>query len=225
MKQIPLTQGKFALVDDEDYADLIKYTWCFNHGYASTYVYVGSKDTGGVEGYNVFMHRVINDTPDDMITDHRNGNGLDNRRRNLRTCTPAQNNRNKPRDSTKKSSKYKGVYKFKGRSTYCARIFVNGKQKNLLSIASELEAAQAYNQLALHFIGEFAWLNPVPESAVDDISIFLQKEKIKAIKRNKTPEERRLRKCETNLARYYAKREEILTKARAKWQSKRLQKK
>ena len=90
MKTIPLTQGKVALVDDEDFEWLNQWKWCFiSIGYA-----VRSERTGkrsGNKTRRIYMHRQINKTPDNLETDHINRNRLDNRKENLRSVTHSQN--------------------------------------------------------------------------------------------------------------------------------------
>ena len=91
--KIPLTQGKYALVDKEDYDWLIQWNWYYARGRAVRTQYLG----GGrkhLKNKQVFMHREIMKTPPGMHTDHINRNPLDNRRSNLRICTPAENRRN-----------------------------------------------------------------------------------------------------------------------------------
>ena len=91
MKEIPLTKGKVALVDDEDFEEVSKVTWYLvkirNTCYAHGYVKPPSKKME-------YMHRLILKTPEDMETDHINGNGLDNRKENLRVVTHRQNMQN-----------------------------------------------------------------------------------------------------------------------------------
>ncbi len=97
MKKIPLTQGKFALVDDEDFEYLNQWKWKFLSGYAARKK--GKK--------TIYMHRLVNNTLDNKSTDHINMNKSDNRKENLRSSTSSQNKFN--RDSMGGSSKYKGV--------------------------------------------------------------------------------------------------------------------
>ncbi len=93
MKEIPLTQGQVAIVDDEDYGELSKYNWYYlatgRHEYAAR---EGRKNG---RKCTIYMHRCIIGTKDGMETDHIKGSGLDNRRGNLRACTHAQNQQNK----------------------------------------------------------------------------------------------------------------------------------
>jgi len=96
--------------------------------------------------------------PPGMMIDHINGNGLDDRRANMRTCTNQQNMRNL-RKRRSGSSIYKGVYYDKRRRTWYARICHNGKNIHLGTFATEIEAARAYDRAARRLFGEFARLN------------------------------------------------------------------
>src|ERR1044071_1696611 len=84
MKLIPLTQSKFALVDDSDFERIRQYKWYYNDGYAITYH----------KGKRIRMHRLIMNAPDGVDVDHRDTNKLNNQKSNLRLCTTTQNNRN-----------------------------------------------------------------------------------------------------------------------------------
>lgn len=155
MKQIPLTQGKFVLVDDEDYEFLMQWRWCISHGYAMRREYPSEK--------SVYMHRVISKTPHDMKTDHRDGDILNNQRHNLRAATHAQNMRNskiKPH-----SSQYKGVGWYEKDKRWVAKIVVDKQRKWLGCFKSEIEAAHVYDAAAKLYHGEYARLNFTPEAA------------------------------------------------------------
>jgi hypothetical protein len=104
------------------------------------------------------MHRVIAETPGHLVCDHINRDGLDNRWRNLRNCTKAQNNLNRgsERGST---SKYKGVYWHKGMEKWVATIKAGGRRRHLGYFADEGEAARAYDAAARECHGEHAGLN------------------------------------------------------------------
>ena len=154
MKRIPLTQSKYAIVDDEDYKVLKDYNWCAVKSkgtyYAQRYGVINGKQVC------VFMHREILGLKykDGKLTDHRNGNGLDNRRFNLRVCTAAQNVWNR---RSKGKSKYRGVRKFYHR--WQAKIQSCGRYTHLGMYASAKEAAKAYDKAAKEAYGEFAWTN------------------------------------------------------------------
>ncbi len=149
-KQIPLTQGRFALVDDEDYDYLMQWKWQFHSkGYARR----------RSNGKNIYMHRIINKTPDGLITDHINRDPLDNRKLNLRTCTNHQNLSNVEKTCGKTSSIYKGVCWHKMGKKWMARIVVEKMAFYLGCFESEKDAALAYDLAALKYCGDFAKLN------------------------------------------------------------------
>ena len=106
------------------------------------------------------MHRLIMAPPGDLQVDHRDGNGLNNGRDNLRICTDQQNKFN----STKKRAhkKYKGVFLDKRHGTYYAQLWLNRKSYFGGRHKTEDEAALAYNRLAIEHHGDFAQLNDVP---------------------------------------------------------------
>lgn len=103
MREIPLTQGKVALIDDEDYEELSQYKWTAHHRAKNTWYavrYVGKRVDGKRVGVHIQMHRVITNCPDGLVVDHINHNGLDNRKENLRTVTAAVNAGNRrPKDA------------------------------------------------------------------------------------------------------------------------------
>lgn len=147
---VPLTQGKYAIIDVEYLETINKYNWFFHHGYAV-------RRTGD---QMIQMHRVINKTQDGLLTDHINQDRSDNRKANLRSCNHAQNIRNgKPRGG---SSFYHGVYWNKEKKAWQVSIRNNcGKKIYLGRFASEHAAALKYNDSALLFHGEYAKLNAV----------------------------------------------------------------
>lgn len=159
MKEIPLTQGMVAIVDDEDYDELSKYKWWVEkHGKHIIRYYARRKTYVDGHRINEFMHRTI---MGQAGIDHKNGNGLDNRRENLRVATQSQNmaNRKSQADS---ESPYKGVRKFKLR--WRAYIKPEGKPINLGCFDTAEEAARAYDWAAKRIYGEFALLN-FPEAS------------------------------------------------------------
>jgi hypothetical protein len=158
LKYINLTQGKQAIVSDEDYDLVNQHKWYYDKttGYAKRDVRVDGKRKC------IYMHRFINSTNDGELTDHINGNRLDNQRNNLRSCNFTQNHANKKIES-KFSSKYKGVYWQKNRSKWIAMIRINRKGHYLGCFTDEKEAAKAYNKRAKDFFGEFARLNIIEE--------------------------------------------------------------
>jgi hypothetical protein len=149
MKEIKLTKGKFALVDDEDYEYLSQWKWYCSHGYAVR--------DGWIEGKrkHICMHRLIANTPEDMETDHINRNRLDNRHCNLRNCTSHQNSMNRKIYCNNKSG-YKGVYWSKAMHEWVAQICFNRKNIYLGSFDDIDEAIDIYDMKARELFGEFA---------------------------------------------------------------------
>jgi len=158
MKRIPLTQGKFALVDDSDYEDLNRYKWCVmesdNIFYALRSVRISKNK------YHILMHRVILGLSrgDGLLTDHIDRNGLNNQRNNLRIVNHSQSSRNR-RLQSNNSSGYRGVSWHGRRKKWRAAIQVGSQYKYLGYFSSKVNAALAYNNAALKYCGEFAQLN------------------------------------------------------------------
>lgn len=155
MKTIPLTRGKVALVDDEDYEDIAADTWhCNNSGYAVRNRPRSDQKTFGCKEH---MHRRIMglDAKDSREVDHINGNPLDNRRANLRVCTHAENTRNQiPRKGN--ASGLKGVYWHKETGKWRALIKAGGRSVSLGLFKTKEQAHQAYCEAAKKYFGEFA---------------------------------------------------------------------
>lgn len=155
-REIPLTQGKFALVDADDYEDLSKYKWCFDGKYARRNL---PRSFGA--GKHIRMHQVILPAPEGLVVDHISGNKLDNRKENLRIITNQQNQFNL-HSSKSTISEYKGASWDSEKHLWRARIKVNYKTIHLGYFEDPRDAAAAYNCEALKYFGEHAALNPVP---------------------------------------------------------------
>jgi len=156
MKEIKLTRGFVAQVDDEDYEYLNQFHWYPQKGHNTYYAkrkifHNGTQDT-------ILMHRDIMNTPKDMEVDHRDHDGLNNQKSNLRNCTHRQNQINKIVIS---SSPYRGVTWVLKRKKWKikARIKVYGRGIHLGYFRTEEMAALAYNEAAKKYFGEFAVLN------------------------------------------------------------------
>jgi len=150
MKKIKLTQGKFALVDDEDFEWLNQWKWYAGAG--------GRCAVREEKERTVYMHRLIISCPDNKQTDHINGNTFDNRKINLRACTNKENCRNKGIGIMNKSG-YKGVRWHK--NNWYAQIKVNQKCIHLGVFSSLNEAILSYNKATIEFFGVFARPNKI----------------------------------------------------------------
>lgn len=159
MKEIPLTKGRYgafvALVDDADYEWLNQHKWYAGKRRQSWYAYRGTEENG----HKIAMHQMILRTPKGMKTDHRNGDGLDNRRENIRICTNTENVRNQRTQQRQKSSVFKGVHWCATYKRWVSKIKVNHRRIYLGRFHNEVEAALAYDVGALKYHKEFAKFN------------------------------------------------------------------
>lgn len=156
MKEIQLTQGYVAIVDDDDYewASKIKWQATGSGNYATRFEW--NPITRKLESYK--MHRKIMNCPSDMQVDHINHNTLDNRKENLRIVTSNRNNQNRNKGAGC-TSKYKGVYWHKNNKKWQAHLKFNKKELYLGNFDSEEEAALAYDRKARELFGEYACTN------------------------------------------------------------------
>lgn len=157
-KEIALVNGGIALVDENDYERVSKYRWFRSaNGYAHRQGWSGGKH------WAVFLHREINSTPPHLFTDHINGNKLDNRRSNLRTCNKAQNAANTAKLRRElASSQLKGVSFHPASGLWRARVRDGGWQRTTYH-KTEQQAALDYNRMAAERFGEFAQVNQLPD--------------------------------------------------------------
>lgn len=159
MRKIKLSQGKYALVDDADYEWLNQWKWHYDSSKRSStgYAFRNSKYQRGKLRKKVRMHSVVLGF---CGVDHINGNGLDNRRKNLRQATRTQQSYNKGVHSHKKSLGCKGVSQVKNKkgipSYWVARITVRAKRLYLGVFKSHITASRAYIKAAKKYHGEFA---------------------------------------------------------------------
>lgn len=152
MKEIKLTQGKVALVDDDDFEYLNQWKWFYHQKYAERYLSKFSSRK------LLLMHRVIINTPDGMETDHINNNGLDNRKYNLRICSKSENQHNS-KIRKNNTSGYKGVTWSKSHKKWQAQLSMNRIKKYLGCFNKSVDAAIAYDNAAIKFYGNFACTN------------------------------------------------------------------
>lgn len=150
-------KDKEILLDDSDYDYFSKFKWYLQ--YSGKNVYAQTKILVGGVFRTTYLHRLITDCPTGMVVDHINGNGLDNRRENLRICTHRDNCRNT--DSRTGTSKYKGVSWHESRNKWTAQIHADGVKYHLGYFMSEVVAAKAYNKAAEEFHEGYARLNVI----------------------------------------------------------------
>lgn len=158
IKYLRLTNGQQALIDEEDFERVKDFTWGRGYGGRKS-SYVGT-NLKGLPHRCVLLHRFIMGTPKGLVTDHINGDVLDNRRSNLRICTAAQNSYNSHK-TVPTTSSYKGVCWYKRDNCWRAYVGSNRRQIHLGYFESEKAAAQAYNVKAVEVFGEYACLNIV----------------------------------------------------------------
>jgi hypothetical protein len=167
VKSIQLVGGLEALVDDEDYELVSQYTWTPTRSKAQYSWYAeasviaperGKHANGDTRRRRIKMHTLILQTASDLVPDHVNGNGLDNRRSNLRPATGSQNMFNTRRRSDNRSG-FKGVSWARRDKRWRAFISVAGKAVCLGDFKSKVAAAIEYNIHAVRVAGEFARLN------------------------------------------------------------------
>lgn len=157
MKRIPLTRGQYALVDDADFAWLNQFKWYALKG-RTTFYAARAKYIIGRHYQHLRMHRIIMNVSANKQIDHRNHNGLDNRRNNLRVCTNTENKQNGlPYKNC--SSQFRGVWWCKNVKKWRAAITVNKKLIYLGYRSSEIECAKLYDAKAKELFGEFANTN------------------------------------------------------------------
>jgi hypothetical protein len=151
-RRISLTKGKFAVFDEEDYYQLVKFQWHAIEPANNTFY---AARTCGRKSLK--MHRQIMNAPKHLVVDHIDHNGLNNCKSNLRLCTIAQNCRNTVPCGV--TSKYKGICWKKRQKKWIASIKHNNNKYFLGYFIDEVAAAKAYDQKAKELHGEFAYLN------------------------------------------------------------------
>jgi len=157
MKSIILTQGKVAIVSNKDFALLSKHKWyAIKRPNGCYYALTNVKDDSG-RYTQIRMHRFILGAPKGSKVDHKDHDGLNNTRRNIRQCTHVQNLRNQR--TRVHSSKYKGVSWNKHKGMWRACIYPDKRGVDLGFFENEVGAAKAYDKAAKKHFGKFACLN------------------------------------------------------------------
>lgn len=149
MKRIPLTQGKFAIVDDRDFKSLSAFKWYARKAKHTFYAVRNTHRKEGGTRRTVYLHRDLLDLPVGIFTDHKDGNGLDNRRNNLRPATRKLNRqgfRHKPLGAV---TRFRGVTWHTQLLKWQARIMIGSQRVSLGCFKHEVEAARAYDKKAI----------------------------------------------------------------------------
>jgi hypothetical protein len=158
-RRIPLSQGKYAIVDPDDYERIVKQKWYVSKRGNTHYAIRGQWSPTLKKRLTIAMHREVIDVPDDLYVDHINHHGWDNRKANLRPATAADNARNARYPKINTTSKYRGVWYNRQTRKWRATIVVNRKRKQIGYFRDEIDAAKAYDKAAKKYYGQFAILN------------------------------------------------------------------
>ena len=157
-RDIQLSQGKIATVDDLDYEQLNQYKWHAQKCRSGWCAARNELNRSTRRRTIILMHRAIMQASPGVQIDHYNGNGLDNRRSNLRCCTNSQNQMNSKKRASS-TSRFKGVSWDSVNRKWRADITINYRGRNLGRFESELDAARTYNKAASELFGKFARAN------------------------------------------------------------------
>jgi hypothetical protein len=158
-RRIRLTQGKYAIVDADDYWELSKYSWYAHKAENSYYAGRTVHMAKGKKTRIVWMHREVIAVPAGLMCDHINHNGLDNRKANLRAATAAQNRINSRTARIKKTSKHRGVCWSAEHKKWIAYVYVSGRAVFVKYFDDATAAARARDRAAKKYHGQFAELN------------------------------------------------------------------
>lgn len=161
-KEIKLKNVMIILVDEDDIEMVMKIKWCVSKTRKNYYAKGYNRETGE----NILMHRYIMGVTDPKIQiDHKDGNGLNNTRANLRPANNSENQTNKAYKKPNATSSYLGVSKFNEFRKWRAVICKDAKLYHLGYFVNEIDAAIAYNKKAIELHVEFATLNKIPKGA------------------------------------------------------------
>jgi hypothetical protein len=158
-RKIRLTQGKFVIVDPEDFEKLNQHKWYAVRAGLDHFYAVRQAGYAYRKANHRAMHRFIMQPPPGFVVDHKDGAGLNNTKANLRIVTTAQNGYNSKKTVNQTSSKYKGVCYDRLRNAFRADIGYKSHRKFLGHFDNETDAAKAYDKAAIELYGEYANLN------------------------------------------------------------------
>ena len=162
MRSIPLSRGQYAIVDDSDYETINIHKWSAMSGGVNGCTYYAVRNLPRRAGFprkKEYMHHIVLPPKKGFETDHKDGDGLNNCRSNLRYATKSQNRAN--RRMIEHTSRFKGVHWSKRDKKWVASIRFHNKQKELGRFSKEVEAAKTYNEAAKKYHGEFCVLNKI----------------------------------------------------------------
>ena len=143
-----------ALIDEADYDSIRHWKWSSCRKRHTFVVYRGVLQDGRQR--RIYLSRFITQTAPALFVDHKNGDGLDNRRENLRLCRIVENNRNRQRMQSTNTSGFRGVWYQKQNGNWCASMSVNNRHVHIGSFPTPEEAAAAFREAATKQYGEFA---------------------------------------------------------------------
>jgi hypothetical protein len=167
MKEIPLSQGLVAFVDDDDFERLSAVKWWAKRDRRTFYAIRKSKRSKDGRRQEIEMSTLILPVPAGMLVDHKDGNGLNNQKNNLRAATRSQNAANSKK-ALGRTSRFKGVKKTaSGKWDVNLCVMQDGERSYIYrgEFKEEVDAATAYNFLAEEYFGEFARFN-TPEGCL-----------------------------------------------------------
>jgi hypothetical protein len=196
VRLIPVGQGRYAIVDADDYDRLAKYKWQLCSNGHTSYAFRYSSRSGGKKRHKVLMHREIIDIPEGMVCDHINRKAHDNRKANLRPATSSQNSCN-TRNRSQATSRYRGVSQAATSNKWVANIRANGRRIYLGVFDDKVDAAKAYDAAAKKYHGEFAVLN-FPDRTPSRLRVWIEQFFAKIAARIKPPLQSRLKSNPTS---------------------------